>query len=93
MKAIDIVKTPHQRLLEAVEEQAAADALEVMEAERAINKADSRVLAKELYNRGFKLKDVFSVYIELEEAGNGRSIDVEDTLLTAELQLAEPATF
>ena len=93
MKAIDIVKTSQQLLLEAIEENEAADALEAIEAERHIEKADSRILMKALYERGVKLKDIFGAYYELEAMADARTIDVEDTLLTAELSNVNDRSF
>ena len=68
-------------LIDAVRSQEAEDAQERMSNESSAEKVDTRVLAKILYDRGVKIEDIFAVYYELEEAGNGRSMDVEDAIL------------
>lgn len=51
-----------------------------------LSKADTRLMAKELYERGVSIRDIFGIYYELEEAGNGRSMTVEDAELAGLLE-------
>lgn len=46
-----------------------------------IAQADNVRLIKELYDRGVTIRDIFGRYYEFEEAGNGRTMTVEDVLL------------
>ena len=55
------------KLLDALESQEVLDIQEEIMIESAITHADSRALARELYRRGFTIRDVFGVYYELEE--------------------------
>lgn len=42
---------------------------------------DTRLQIKKLYDAGVTYKQIFGVYYELEEASNGRLMDVEDVKL------------
>lgn len=81
------------KLIDALHSQEAEDAQERMSNESGAEKVDTRVLAKILYDRGVKIEDIFAVYYELEEAGNGRSMDVEDARLAGHGGVAEGADF
>lgn len=52
------------------------------EEEWQLSKYGSENLIQELYRRGVSVKDIFGRYYEMEEAGNARTMDVEDAQLT-----------
>jgi hypothetical protein len=67
------------KLIDAVEEEKAWQAYEEAQA---LQQADTAVLCKTLYDRGVPLKNIFGHYYAFEEQANGRTIDIEDMLLT-----------
>lgn len=72
------MKTPGEKILQAVEEEKAR---EQYETEKVLKSADTRVIMQALYDRGVTIKEIFGAFYELEEAGNGRTMDVEDAQL------------
>lgn len=67
------------KLIDAVEEEKARQAYEEAQA---LSQADTAVLCKTLYDRGVPLKNIFGHYYAFEEQANGRTIDIEDMLLS-----------
>lgn len=51
---------------------------------------DSRLLIAELYARGVSIKDIFGLYYELEEMGNGRTMTVEDAAIAGNISQFNP---
>lgn len=64
----------HQALLDAVEEEKARESWE-------LSRFENQDLITELYTRGVSIKTIFGRYYEFEEAGNGRTMAVEDAEL------------
>lgn len=67
-----------KKLLEALEQEKAQAS---WEEQKVLENADARVMIKALYDRGVPYSTIFGTYYELEEAGNGRMITVEDARL------------
>lgn len=78
---VTYIETASDRLMTALEEQEAFDAMKKAEDEQVIRDADTLGLVRALYDRGTTIKQIFGLYYEFEEAGNARTMDVEDAQL------------
>lgn len=78
MKRIQDVKPAREVLLDALEEESAR---EQYERQRLIDTLEDSELIEILYERNVPFSRVFGQYYEMEEAGNGRMMTVEDARL------------